>query len=377
MSLTDAVKDHARSLGFDLVGIVPAGLAAHGDFFAQWLADGYAGEMAYLRDSEAKRRDPHVAFPSARSVVVVGMNYFTVDVPAELAHDPTRGLISRYAWGDDYHDLMLARLRDLLIFIETQVGHAVEARLYVDTGPVLERDLAQRAGLGFFGRHTCLIHVGLGSWFFLGEVLLDLKLDADAPDSRGTCGRCTRCLDACPTHALVKPFVLDARRCISYLTIELKGSIPRELRPLLGAHIFGCDVCQEVCPWNHRCAVLTHERAFLPRPELLAPRLAPLLAMSEAEFAGQFRGSPVRRAKRRGLLRNAAVALGNSGDTEAVPALIEALSDSEPLVRGHAAWALGRLGGQRARAALEAARTREPNPSAVAEIESSMVGDVG
>jgi epoxyqueuosine reductase len=237
-------------------------------------------------------------------------------------------------------------------FVESRSGKALASRAYVDTGPVLERDLAARAGLGFIGKNTLLIHPRLGSWLFLGELLLDLDLPPIGPDFsgpggarpvHGTCGRCTRCLDACPTGALVAPYILDARRCLSYLTIELKGSIPPDLRPLLGNHILGCDVCQQVCPWNRRFARPSHEPGFQPRPGALAPSLLDLMALDDEGFRQRFRGSPVTRANRRGLLRNVAVALGNWGDPAAMPALRRALGDAEPLIQDHAAWALERI----------------------------------
>jgi epoxyqueuosine reductase len=278
-----------------------------------------------------------------------------------------RGQIARYALGDDYHDVMLARLKALLAEIRARYGEELPGRAYVDSGPLLERDLAQRAGLGWWGKNTNLLHRHLGSYFFLGALLLGLELEPDVPTT-AHCGTCTRCLDACPTQAFIAPYLLDARRCISYLTIELKGPIPRELRPLIGDWIYGCDICQEVCPWNRK-APPTREPAFQPREGLSAPELIPMLAMTDEEFRARFRGSPIQRTKRRGLLRNVAVALGNARDPAAVPALRAALErDPEPLVRGHAAWALGRIGGPAARAALRAAAATETDAYVSEEI---------
>jgi epoxyqueuosine reductase len=264
--------------------------------------------------------------------------------------------VASYAWGSDYHDLLLPRLDQLAASLKAITGPgngtAIAHRAYVDTGPILERELGARAGLGFVGKNTNLIHPRLGSWFFLGELLLPFELTASAASSKGagdTCGRCTRCLDACPTGAFAAPYLLDARRCISYLTIELKGPIPRELRPLMGNRIFGCDICQEVCPWNRRFAKPSAEPAFQPRPGAIGPLLLDLMALDDEGFRQRFRGSPIKRAKRRGLLRNVAVALGNWGNPSAIPALAQALHDVEPLIRGHAAWAMGRI------AALDAA----------------------
>jgi len=369
------IIDEAHSLGFDLAGIVPAESPTTLDRYHTWLENGLHGKMTYLArtDAVAKRADLSLIQPGVRSVVVVGANYHSSAVPPALRDDPSRAIISSYAWGDEYHDWMDSRLQQLAAFIQGAVEEPVAYRAYVDTGPILERELAARAGLGFVGKNTSLIHPRLGSWLFLGELLLDVELPATQPTAaQGTCGGCIRCLEACPTGALVEPYVLDARRCISYLTIELKGAIPRELRPRLGNRIFGCDVCQEVCPWNRRFAQPTPEPAFQPRPDALAPRLADLLALDETGFLLRFQQSPVKRARRRGLLRNAAVALGNWGDRSAVEPLAGALRDEEPLVRGHAAWALGRVRSAEAGSALAQALTIETDPWVRDEIELSL-----
>jgi epoxyqueuosine reductase len=352
-----------------------------------WLAAGYHGEMGYLAhpDAVAKRDALDRVLPGVGCVLTVGINYHTMRLPPRLRDDPSRGIIASYAWGEDYHNVLVPRLRQLAEFVESKVGEPVASRAYVDTGPVLERELAARAGLGFVGKNTNLIHPRLGSWLFLGELLLAVDIgppitvtagparDRDNDSSqglaqlleRGTCGRCTRCLDACPTEAFVAPYVLDARRCISYLTIELKGPIPRHLRPLMGNRIFGCDICQEVCPWNRRFAQPTAETTFQPSQGSIAPPLLELMTLDDAcqgtahSFQQRFRNSPVKRAKRRGLLRNVAVALGNWGDPAAVPILARALHDPEPLIRGHAAWALGRIGTQRGRHALQECQRSE------------------
>ncbi|OQY21883.1 MAG: tRNA epoxyqueuosine(34) reductase QueG [Anaerolineaceae bacterium 4572_32.2] len=297
------------------------------------------------------------------------LNYYTGPLPDDLKHDHSRGLISNYAWGLDYHDLMLDRLEELATFIAAEARREIAYRAYVDTGPLLERAYAAEAGLGFTGKNTCLIHPQRGSWLFLGEILLDIALEPTLEKISASCGTCTRCLGACPTGALVAPYVLDARRCISYLTIELKGPIPRELRPLMGNHIFGCDVCQIACPWQ-RFARPTKEAAFWPdEPDRAAPLLLDLMALSEGEFCQRYEGTPILRTGRGRLLRNAAVALGNWGDERAIPALTQALSDAEPLARGHAAWALGRVGGRAARRALEKARQRETDSYVRQEIQ--------
>jgi epoxyqueuosine reductase len=351
-ALSSRIKDEAHRLGFELVGISAVRPPPHEQSFAQWLRQGLAGELDYLKRTELMRRDPRELVPWAVSVVSVGMNYYTGFSRSAPSSKP-EGWISRYAWGDDYHDLMKQRLESLLDRINRLDRGSVQGRAFVDSGPVLERDFAGIAGLGWIGKNTHLISPKKGSWFFLGELFLDLPLAYDRP-IRDRCGRCDLCLKACPTGAFVGPYVLDARRCISYLTIELKGWMPRALRPLVGNHIFGCDICQEVCPYNAKAGA-TSEPAYLPRAGLHAPELIPFLALNEDEFRQRFRGSPILRAKRRGFLRNVAVALGNLKSAEALPALIGALDDEEPLVRGHVAWALGQIG---SRSALEPLQRR-------------------
>ncbi|MGZ8477211.1 MAG: tRNA epoxyqueuosine(34) reductase QueG [Candidatus Binatia bacterium] len=368
-TLSADIKAAAQRLGFALAGISPVQLPPHGETFARWLRDGFAGELGYMSRTEALRRDPHALVPWAQSIISVGMNYCTPFTRPEMP-DSSEGWISRYAWGDDYHELIKARLERLLDDIRGLCTKPVEGRAFVDSGPVLERDFAGVAGLGWIGKNTHLISPKRGSWFFLGELFVDLPLVYDRP-MRDRCGQCDLCLKACPTNAFVGPYVLDARRCISYLTIELKGAVPRHLRPLVGNHIFGCDICQEVCPYNVK-AQATAEAAFGPRSGLLAPQLIPLLSLTEAEFRQRFRGSPILRAKRRGFVRNVAVALGNLKCQEAVPALIATLDDVEPLVRGHAAWALGEIGTSAAMIALERRSQLEIHPEVCTEIDQAM-----
>ncbi|MGZ8497331.1 MAG: tRNA epoxyqueuosine(34) reductase QueG [Candidatus Binatia bacterium] len=368
-TLSADIKAAAQRLGFALAGISPVQLPPHGETFARWLRDGFAGELGYMSRTEALRRDPHALVPWAQSIISVGMNYYTPFTRPEMP-DSSEGWISRYAWGDDYHELIKARLERLLDDIRGLCTKPVEGRAFVDSGPVLERDFAGVAGLGWIGKNTHLISPKRGSWFFLGELFVDLPLVYDRPMC-DRCGQCDLCLKACPTNAFVGPYVLDARRCISYLTIELKGAVPRHLRPLVGNHIFGCDICQEVCPYNVK-AQATAEAAFGPRSGLLAPQLIPLLSLTEAEFRQRFRGSPILRAKRRGFVRNVAVALGNLKCQEAVPALIATLDDVEPLVRGHAAWALGEIGTSAAMIALERRSQLEIHPEVCTEIDQAM-----
>jgi epoxyqueuosine reductase len=329
----------ALETGFDLAGVAAPEAPPELAFFADWVGRGYAGEMAYLTSQVAKRSDLRVAFPWARSVLCVALQYdtpfaYSTEAPAH------RGWIARYAWGDDYHDVMKAMLLRLVERLGAEAG-AFTSRVYADTGPIAERAYAAAAGIGAWGKNTCLLHPDHGSWFFLGEVVTDLDLRPDAPRA-DMCGSCTACLDACPTGALPAPYTLDATRCISYLTIEAKGAIPLDQREGLGRHVFGCDICQDVCPWNRK----RREHggpAFEARPGLEAPDLEDLAGLDAEAFRERFRKSPVKRAKRRGLLRNVAVALGNSRDPKMRAVLLRLAEDEDPLVREHASWALARL----------------------------------
>ena len=368
--LTQGIKAQGTAMGFDLVGISPAGEPTHAESFAAWLRRGYHGEMGYMSRTAGKRAHPGEFLPWARSIVSVALNYNT-PYSREVELEGIRGWISRYAWGDDYHEIMQAKLARLLDFVRREAGGEVEGRIFVDAGPVMDRDVGARAGIGWYGKNTNLLSMKLGSFFFLGELFLSLELEWDRP-VRDRCGQCRLCLDACPTNAFVGPYVLDARRCISYLTIELKGAIPRALRPLMGTHIFGCDICQDVCPYNAKVKA-TEERAFHPREGLHAPELLRLLSLTEPEFKSRFARSPILRAKRRGLLRNVCVALGNLKHGEAVPALAETLrAEREPLVRAHAAWALGQIGTGEAEVALCDARARESDLTVLEEIQAAM-----
>ena len=368
-NLSARIKEAAQQLGFFLVGISPVGAPPHTESFSRWLRQGMAGELSYMTRTEALRRDPQTLVPWAVSVISVGMNYYT-EFPRPEPVAGAQGWISRYAWGDDYHELMQEKLETLLVRVNELRGAPVQGRAFVDSGPVLERDIAGVAGLGWIGKNTHLISPKKGSWFFLGELFLDLPLDYDRPIG-DRCGRCDLCLKACPTGAFVGPYVLDARRCISYLTIELKGWMPRHLRPLIGNHVFGCDICQEVCPYNVK-AEASAESAYQPRAGLHAPQLILLLSLDRDEFRRRFKGSPILRAKRRGFLRNVAVALGNLKSLEAVPELIRLLDDEEPLVRGHAAWALGEIGSPPAVRALEKRRAIESDNEVRAEIAAAL-----
>jgi epoxyqueuosine reductase len=369
-ALSSQIKEAAQRLGFELVGISPMRPAPHEQSFAQWLREGLAGNLDYMQRTESLRRDPRELVPWAVSIISVAMNYYSgYSRPVESSE--SRGWISRYAWGDDYHNLMKGKLEALLESIGQFHDGNIQGKAFVDSGPVLERDFAGIAGLGWIGKNTHLISPKKGSWFFLGELFVDLPLAYDRP-IRDRCGRCDLCLKACPTGAFVGPYVLDARRCISYLTIELKDWMPRSLRPLVGNHIFGCDICQEVCPYNVK-ALPTAEIAFQPRSGLHAPELIAFLSLSEAEFRQRFRASPILRAKRRGFLRNVAVALGNLKALDAVPALIRSLDDEESVVRGHVAWALGQIGAQTALDPLHR-RLRAENDANVQEELRQAIG---
>jgi len=333
------VKAEAYGLGFDLAGVASLGPAESAEKFEDWLARGYAGEMEYLGRGAGKRADSRLPFPGARSAVVVGLNYGGTSPP---------GPVARYARGDDYHDVMWRRLDKLHEWIDSQAGKPIAGKSYVDTGPILERDLARRAGLGWFGKNTNLVNPRLGSFFFIGALVLDLELEPDTPFEEDRCGTCTRCLDACPTDAFVEPRVLDATRCISYLTIESRGAIPLELREQIGGNLYGCDICQDVCPWNVRFAQsLPSDSPFAGRTTVSgrdAREIArDLLTASPEDFTASFKGSPMKRAKFSGLKRNAAVVLGNIGDDRDEDVLSAAAGDPDPLVREHAAWGLARL----------------------------------
>ena len=354
------ISRHARRLGFTLVGVAPVGPMPAWPAYARWLERGYAGEMGYLAARRDDRRDVRSVWPEARSVVALGVDYRVAAASLDV-QPPNTGVVASYAWGTDYHEWCRRALAELLRSIRAEFGSDTDGRGYVDTGPILERHVAEQAGLGWVGKNTMLISQERGSWFFLTELLLNVDLPPSEARIADRCGTCTRCIDACPTQAIVQPYVLDARRCISYLTIENKGRIPRDLRPLMGPHIFGCDVCQDVCPWNCKAPTIgdgpfaPRDGPFARRDDLIAPDLLALLRLTPGQFKARCAGSPILRAKRRGLLRSVAVALGNVGDCRAVEPLADALADREPLVREHAGWALMRLAGQGAVGSLTAA----------------------
>ncbi len=366
--MTGDILSRARQLGFDIVGITTRLTPVHFDAFQRWLDAGMAGAMSYLHNE--RRRDVRSLLDDARSVIVVGADYAGGELDEAVRHDPSRGIIASYACGKDYHPWMLSRLEKLSGFIKSLTPGSRNLA-YVDTGPVMERDFASLAGLGFIGKNTCLIHPRRGSYFFLGVIITNIELTSRSNPPNISCGTCTRCIKTCPTGALLRPYVLDARRCISYLTIEHKGAIPREFRPLIGNRIFGCDECQLVCPWNRTFAKETRIADFSNPSEMGAPELISLAHLTEEEFQKRFTGTVVLRTKRRGLLRNVAIALGNWGAVEALAPLEKLLNDDEPLIRGHAAWALGRFSeaGQRV---LEKRMRIETDGGVLGEIEAAL-----
>jgi epoxyqueuosine reductase len=357
----ETIATEARAIGFARVGCAALGPLPRAAFMAAWLAEGRAGDMAYLPKRAPERLDARRAFPWARAVVSVAYPYRPPPPPAEDWRRSLVGRIAAYARGADYHDHVLALCDQLAARLAT---HFPRARFltYVDTGPIVEREWAMRAGIGWIGKNTLVLERSAGSYFFLAELVTDLELD-DAPPPADHCGTCTRCMAACPTGALDVAYRMEPRRCLSYLTIEHRGPIPVELRPHLDNWIFGCDLCQTACPWNGGA---TEPDAWL------TPHLPSLMSLDDDGFRSRFGRTAVVRAKRRGLLRNVAVALGNSGNPDAVPPLVPALEDTEPLVRGHAAWALGRLASPAARRALERARARESDPTVASEIAAAL-----
>ena len=383
------IKEYAYSLGFDTARITSAEALPEAErVIKERIAQGLMDGLPWFTAERAEVScHPDALLPGAQSIITLAMCYLS-EQPGETSDSVPRGRISRYAWGDDYHEVIKARLEQFTAWLREyarkEISNDVETRLFVDTGRMVDRAVAQRAGLGWYGKNTNILTKGWGSWVFLAEIVTNLPLQTDTP-LKTSCGNCEICLHACPTQALPAPYVLDNTRCISFLTIELRGSIPLELRPLMGNLIFGCDICQEVCPVNivaerrlglrntSKTVSMEPHKAFRPRaPVGSSPELIPLLSLTEEQFRERFRHSPIRRTKRRGLLRNVCVALGNIGDQQAVPALLGALRDHEPLVRGHAAWALGRIGGEEAKQALQLALSAEEDQEVQQEIRCAM-----
>ncbi|MBM3947723.1 MAG: tRNA epoxyqueuosine(34) reductase QueG [SAR202 cluster bacterium] len=373
--LEASIKVYGRSLGFDIVRIADAKPFVRDEQAALERVRGGLMDGLHWYTEERVRRaaNPEVLLPGAMSIVSVAMSYFTGD--AERSNGGPTGQVARYAWGGEYHLVMKAKLRELADGLSKLAARPVRTRVFVDDGPMLDRPAAERAGAGWFGKNTNILTPSHGSWVFLGQVITDLELAPDQPLKK-TCGSCVRCIDACPTGAIVAPYVIDNTRCISFLTIELRGAIPRELRPLVGDWVFGCDICQDVCPVNRK-AQQSLEPAFRQRHGFAAPALLPLLELDDEAFRQRFADSPIKRAKRAGLQRNVCVTLGNIGDPVAVPALVKALRQNpDALVRQHAAWALGRIGGMEAAQALREALEREQDAAVLEEVKLSL-SDLG
>ena len=370
MTLEQDIKALALEIGFDRVGITGAEPFVRDEAAAvERVRSGLMDGLPWYTEERVRRMNrPTALLEGARSVVSLALSYDT-GKPSDEAPSP-RGKVARYAWGRDYHSLIKSRTRRFIRELPDVVGGPVRARYFVDDGPMNDRAAAERSGVGWFGKNTNILTPTHGSWVFLAEVVTDLDLRPDPPLKK-TCGECVRCIPACPTDAIVAPFVIDNRRCISFLTIELRGPVPRELRPLMGDWVFGCDICQEVCPVNRKAAP-SREVEFRKRHDFDAPELIPLLELDEDGFRQRFNGSPIRRAKLAGLQRNVCVALGNIGDPVAVPALVQALKSGEPLLRSHAAWALGQIGGETACAALREAISEESNPEVVVELNDAL-----
>ncbi len=367
--LTNQVKEKAIQLGFPLVGVTTPDPPAHLDFFRDWCAAGYYGTMEWMASPRSleRRSNPNLILPECESILVLGSPF---PIPQE---EIPGGKIAAYALNQDYHDVLEEKLETLVDFLIEITGQDIPNRWYTDTGPVLERELAQRAGLGWIGKNTLLINRGFGSYFFLAEIYLGIELDIDTPITEGYCGNCTRCLEACPTGALLEPYTLVAARCISYLTIEHREMTPLELRPLIGRWIFGCDICQKVCPWNQSIKEIPEIiKEFKPLEDRIKIDLIGELGLSQEEFSTRFKGSPLKRAKRAGYLRNVAVALGNSKDEASLSSLAAALQETEPLIRGLAAWALGEINGKETRQILEIAAKNEQDSLIIKEIQGAL-----
>ncbi|MFT4177783.1 MAG: tRNA epoxyqueuosine(34) reductase QueG [Luteolibacter sp.] len=335
--MKEQVKAWARELGFDDCRIAVAKTATHADLFREWVAEGKHGDMAWLEKTPERRCDPREVLEGCKSVICLALNYYPGRSPFPEGH-PGGYRIARYSWNDDYHDLIWAKLKEFDVKLQTLGG---TQRYYVDTGPVLERDFASDSGLGWNGKSTVQIHKGLGAWFFLAELLTTLELPPDTPFG-DHCGKCTRCITACPTQAITAPRRVDARRCVSYLTIENKGPIPEEFREAIGDRIYGCDDCLDACPWN-RFAKESREATFHAREAIFTHRLRDFLAMDDEEFRRVFAKSPIKRIKRNRFLRNVCVALGNTGNAEDLPALEAVLAENDPIISEHASWAIGKI----------------------------------
>jgi epoxyqueuosine reductase len=375
MSIKEFVKAETFRLGFTLSGVTNIAPPKHLETYMGWLENGLQADMAYLASerARARRANPALIMPDALSLLVVALRYPSAQIIDIGSSNEALGRVASYAWGLDYHEVIPPLLEELIGALQKYLGQEIYSRAYTDTGPILERDFAQQAGLGWAGKNTCLISPRHGSYFLIGETFINAEIEPDPVFPSDHCGTCRRCIDACPTSAIRDDRTIDSGRCISYLTIENKGSIPANLRSGIGDWVFGCDICQIVCPWNIRFASSDGHPLLKADPEKARPVLRGELSLSPQQFKQKFRHSPILRAKRRGYLRNVAVALGNQKDTNAVPALAAVLeNESEPLIRSHAAWALGQMHTVYSRQALEKASKREPEPEVVSEINTAL-----
>jgi epoxyqueuosine reductase len=373
--LKNIIKAEAKDLGFSLAGITTPDTPDHFDVFASWLAAGYHADMNYLSrvDTVAKRKQPKELMPDCKSIICLAFPFPNVNSP-QPNENQLAGSIASYAWVPDYHLTIPTLINELMERMENKLGRKVQYKAFTDSAPILERELAQRAGLGWIGKNSCLIHPDQGSYFLLAEVFTDIQMDIDEPFLADRCGSCTRCLEACPTHCILPNRTTDANRCISYLTIENKGPIPYDLRKYIGNWVFGCDICQMVCPWNRLRVGNTYQEAFIsPDLETTFPNIINELCLSDQEFIEKFANTPILRTKRKGYLRNIAIALGNMETVEAVPNLVRRImEDSEPLIRGAAAWALGQIGGEKGRSALVDRLNQEGDADVLQEIHQSI-----
>jgi len=369
----------AKALGFSTAGIAPAVRSARFDDYLTWISNQFHGQMGYMAraDRILRRRDLQVVLPGARTVISVGLDYGSPITPAGAADQPDQARISRYALGTDYHKVMEPRLRELASWLQTETGHETRSKAYVDTGAVLERDHARESGMGFTGKNTMLIAPRSGSWFFLGEIITTASLQRSCQSTMPVCGSCIRCQVACPSQAFASEYVLDSRKCISYLTIELKEWIPLEMRPMMGNWVFGCDICQEVCPFNRFAPETSPISIAASDADQEVLSVITLLRLDEDGFSERFQGSPIARIGRDRLVRNATIAAGNWGSQEAVAPLRQLLGDKSNVVRGHAAWALGQIGGRQAAAFLHARSQIEPDSLVRSELTMAQTGAVG
>lgn len=364
--ITNSIKQEGYKIGFDLIGIAPVADYPESQFYKKWLNKGYEATMNYMSKNSDRREDVRNVMPNAKSVISCALNYNS-DYPYSVSQSNSKkGWIARYAWGDDYHEVINLKLNKLKRFIEKNIDGGIDSLIYVDTGPVLERMYGKYSGIGWVGKNTCIINQEMGSWLFLGEIITSLELEYDSQVSE-RCGTCTKCIDECPTDAIREPYVLDSSRCISYFTIENKGEIPEQYREAIGNNVFGCDICQDVCPWNNDANIETDD-SFLPREGLYKPDLGYLAGLEQEEFSKVFKNSSIKRAKRKGLIRNVLVAIGNTESSEYVDLVHRYLEADDPLIRRHAVWALWMIQGKDSQRVLRSMHETETDEGVFSEL---------